>query len=676
MNMKLSHHSYRSSLIGILSASVLLSLSAGNVLADANTGQPASHLTTAKSHDHGQVTTKEVTRTINYVDPLTKEKHTINQVVRFQFDQDGKLIKKGTVPAWQAYFVPYFEGYAPNWCEVPPKVITPNSANETEDVIYTKVLSENPIGSVLIKFIPIDGSNVQYLTIGNSDGKPLSTFELPEPPEGWKYVGKDQLPKIVQITPGATRFNFLIQRNDTDPHQEKKQENKELSRKIILHLPTGDKVITQHARATRDVSVVDGKTSYGEWQISPFDEFVLPQVDGYQSSLTKVASLQLTADQLEKEPVTIKVDYHKVNDEGTSTDPSEDASTEIDPVPGVDEGTQTAPSISTGTQTDPPAMSDAGTQTEPSTSKDEGTQTDQPTKEDEGNQTDDTPTVDTGVGDDTITGTDEGTQIEQPTKNDEGSQAIDTPTTNIGVGDDSIAGTDESTQTDQPTKSDEGSQTIDTPTTDTGVGDDSITGTDQGTQTETVPGKDDGTQTEQPAKADEGSQTIDTPTTDTGVGDDSIAGTDQGTQTDQPTGTDEGSQTNDTPTTNTGVGDDSIKETDQGTQTEPSTNEDQSTQTGTTKGDQGASAVPDQTSTQPTIQEKAKGQDAIDPVAFHNELNQLQRPLKELATSPQHHQAAVLPQTGNQTNLKVFLTGILTVLTGALLAMFHLQKRH
>lgn len=592
MNMKLSHHSYRSSLIGILSASVLLSLSAGNVLADANTWQPASHLTTAKSHDHGQVTTKEVTRTINYVDPLTKEKHTINQVVRFQFDQDGKLIKKGTVPAWQAYFVPYFEGYAPNWCEVPPKVITPDSTNETEDVIYTKVLSENPIGSVLIKFIPIDGSNVQYLTIGNSDGKPLSTFELPEPPEGWKYVGKDQLPKIVQITPGATRFNFLIQKNDTDPHQEKKQENKELSRKIILHLPTGDKVITQHARATRDVSVVDGKTSYGEWQISPFDEFVLPQVDGYQSSLTKVASLQLTADQLEKEPVTIKVDYHKVNDEGTSTDPSKDASTETDPVPGVDEGTQTDPSISTGTQTDPPAMSDAGTQTEPSTSKDEGTQTDQPTKEDEGNQTDDTPTIDTGVGDDTITGTDEGTQ------------------------------------------------------------------------------------TEQPAKADEGSQTIDTPTTDTGVGDDSIAGTDQGTQTDQPTGTDEGSQTNDTPTTNTGVGDDSIKETDQGTQTEPSTNEDQSTQTGTTKDDQGASAVPDQTSTQPTIQEKAKGQDAIDPVAFHNELNQLQRPLKELATSPQHHQAAVLPQTGNQTNLKVFLTGILTVLTGALLAMFHLQKRH
>ncbi len=628
MNMKLSHHSYRSSLIGILSASVLLSLSAGNVLADANMGQPASHLTTAKSHDHGQVTTKEVTRTINYVDPLTKEKHTINQVVRFQFDQDGKLIKKGTVPAWQAYFVPYFEGYAPNWCEVPPKVITPDSTNETEDVIYTKVLSENPIGSVLIKFIPIDGSNVQYLTIGNSDGKPLSTFELPEPPEGWKYVGKDQLPKIVQITPGATRFNFLIQKNDTDPHQEKKQENKELSRKIILHLPTGDKVITQHARATRDVSVVDGKTSYGEWQISPFDEFVLPQVDGYQSSLTKVASLQLTADQLEKEPVTIKVDYHKVNDEGTSTDSSKDASTETDPVPGVDEGTQTAPSISTGTQTD------------------------QPTKEDEGNQTDDTPTVDTGVGDDTITGIDEGTQTEQPAKADEGSQTIDTPTTDTGVGDDSIAGTDqgtqtetvpgkdEGTQTDQSTKSDEGSQTIDTPTTDTGVGDDSITGTDQGTQTETVPGKDDGTQTEQPAKADEGSQTIDTPTTDTGVGDDSIAGTDQGTQT------------------------------------EPSTNEDQSTQTGTTKDDQGAPAVPDQTNTQPTIQEKAKGQDTIDPVAFHNELNQLQRPLKELATSPQHHQAAVLPQTGNQTNLKVFLTGILTVLTGALLAMFHLQKRH
>ena len=199
---------------------------------------------------------------------------------------------------------------------------------------------------------------------------------------------------------------------------------------------------------------------------------------------------------------------------------------------------------------------------------------------------------------------------------------------------------------------------------------------DAGTQTEPSTGKDEGTQTDQPTKEDEGNQTDDTPTVDTGVGDDTITGTDEGTQTDQPTKSDEGSQTIDTPTTDTGVGDDSIAGTDQGTQTEPSTNEDQSAQTGTTKDDQGASAVPDQTSTQPTIQEKAKGQDAIDPVAFHNELNQLQRPLKELATSPQHHQAAVLPQTGNQTNLKVFLTGILTVLTGALLAMFHLQKRH
>ena len=793
MDKKLSHRIYHSSLIGLLSTSVLLSLSTGSVTASANVNQPGSVSTalTDQAHSDDQLITKDVVRIINYVNPLTKEKHVIRQVASFQLEQNGKLVK--TIhPGWQSYVLPYLEGYTPNWAVVPPKATTPNSADEVEDITYRKnQRAPKEAYNIRIEFYAIDGQPMADKVNVIRNDKPVLTFPLPSPPEGWEYVDEEQLPKILHTVPDAgISYKFLVQKIQTPSHQENRVENKQLCRTITLHLPTGDQVITQHALATRNISVEGDKMHYGEWQISPFDEFQLPKIDGYQASLDKVAAQQLTADQLAQDPITVEVDYHKVvDDKGTGTGTTDD-STVTDPTPSGDKdsqtddptmsdgGTQTDQSTSTGTQTERPATDDGGTQTEPvttkddstqtdqpavndkgtqtesATTKDDGTQTDQATMVDEGSQTATNETVDTGVGDDSIDDVDQGTQTESPTVKDdvsqtENKQQDDSTQTEVSTGKDAA------TQTAQPAVTDKDSQTSGSSTTDTGVGDDSIGDVDQGTQTESPTVKDDGgqtenkeqndstqtevstgkdaeTQTDQPSAADKDSQTSDSSTTDTGVGDDSINDdVDQETKTESPTVKGDASQTenkqqDDSTQTETTTGKDEKTQTESeqqstGTQTEnstePSTSRDEDSQTDiiekdaviqedhqiTTTDDTGSNKGQINNATQsksstvntndpnwqgvtpswPISNTKAGSQidtaeasPTLDPLAFHNELNQLQQPLKELATRPQTHESSSLPQTGNHDDPKVSILGTLTMLMGAFLTALHLRKRH
>ncbi len=850
MNKKLSHRVYHSSLIGLLSTSVLLSLSAGNITASADVNQPVSvsAALTNQAHSDDQLITKDIVRTINYVNPLTKEKHIIRQVASFQLDQDGKLVK--TIhPGWQSYVLPYLEGYTPNWAVVPPKATTPDSADEVEDITYRKnQRAPKEAYNIRIEFYAIDGQPISDNINVIKNDKPVLTFTLPSPPEGWEYVDKEQLPEVLHTVPDAgISYKFLVQKVQTPSHPENRVENKQLCRKITLHLPTGDQVITQHALATRNVSVENDKTHYGEWQISPFDEFQLPKVDGYQASLDKVAAQQLTVDQLTQGSITVEVDYHKVaDDKGTSTGTTDD-STVTDPTPSGDKGsqtdnptmndsgTQTEQSTSTGTQTEQtatddsetqtepvtikddgtqteqPAVSDKGTQTESTTTKDDGTQTDQVTMVDEGSQTTTNETTDTGVGDDSIDDVDQGTQTESPTVKDDEIQT-ENKQQDGSTQTETTTGKDTETQTSQPSLADKDSQTSDSSTTDTGVGDDSINDdVDQGTQTESPTVKDDEiqtenkqqddsaqtevstgknveTQTDQTSVADKDSQTSDSSTTDTGVGDDSIDDdVDQGTQTESPTVKDDASQTenkqqDDSVQTETTTGkDESVSteskqqgsdtqteapaakdentqtenkqqstgaqtespiskdegtqiesnQTDKATQTETSTSQDTGTQTEnsiapSTSRDEGSQTsiiekdtrIPNNQTTitntssgsgqinnvtqsgastintdspnwqgdissSPVTNTKAGSQigtvessPSLDPLAFHNELDQLQQPLKELATSPQTPKASPLPQTGNHEGSKVSILGVLTMLVGAFLAKLHLRKRH
>lgn len=649
MDKKLSHRIYHSSLIGLLSTSVLLSLSAGNITASADVNQPAAVSTTLtnQAHSDDQLITKDVVRTINYVNPLTNEKHVIRQVASFQLDQDGKLVK--TIhPGWQSYILPYLEGYIPLWVEIPPKAVTPNSADEVEEATYTKLIkAPRTTSSVRIEFRAIDGSPMldKTTTIRKPHDEPVVTFTLPSPPKGWEYVEKGQLPEVIKTVPNSgIRYKFLVQKIQTPSHQEGRVENKQLCRTITLHLPTGDRVITQHALATRNVSVEGDKTHYGEWQISSFDEFQLPKVDGYRASLDKVASLQLTPDQLTHDPVTVEITYHKVSDdkENHTDDPS------------------TTPDDK-GSQTDTPTTSDDSTQTESSITKDETTQTDQSATVDEGNQTITHETTDTGVGDDSITDISQGTQTEVPTGKDDGTQ-----TDNKQQND--------STQTETPTSKDEepqtdkGSQTDESTTVDTGVGDDSIDEVD--TQTKTPAVKDENTQAEgrwqdkgtqnENGKKNKDSQIkpstdrkedpqTDITEKDTGIRDDCTSSTD----------------TNDSSNKNIQIKDSQQLETP-------------ITDTSGTNGQENTPFSPISNTNARTDSQigMTEVSPKLDPLTFHSELDQLQQPLKELTTSSQNHKSALLPQTGNHKDIKTIISGALTMMVGAFLTMLHLRKYH
>ena len=568
MNQKLSHHVYRSSLIGLLSTSVLLTMAVGGATAASHPQQAAASSSTVARHDpHGQLTTKEVVRTISYVDPLTKQKHTIRQVARYQFDRKGQLVKSSN-QVWPAYFAPVFAGYAPNWVEIPPKLTSPGAGPKNEIITYTKLPERLAASTAKVMFTTVDGKVIdwQFPSVVDAAGQTLATFNLPTPPAGWEYVNGAQLPTTLRITPGtANAFTFLIQKKAAQ-HESKpfskpkiKQETKQLLRKIVLHLPAGDQIVTQHATATRRVTVKDGKTTYGKWQISPFDELQLAPMAGYQTSTDRIAALCLTPEQLDQELPTIEVQYHKLtSDEGTNTSTTSDAATMTDPMPMTDAGSQTTSSDKDeGSQTPAPATSADGTQTDAVTGVDADTQTAVSDKDEE-NQTDVVAGKDKGTQTDPVAGHDASSQTENTGK-DAGSQT-DAPATS-----------DSSTQTDL--SKDAGNQT-DTPTTSEG-----------GTQTDVAAGKDEGSQTTTPETTVEGTQTdlnqdvgsqTDTPTTSEGsTQTDVVTGQDANTQTDA-NNQDAGTQTS-TPTTSEGS-----------TQTDVVTNQDTSTQTTTSSQDAGS----------------------------------------------------------------------------------------
>lgn len=713
MHKQLSRHIYRSSLIGLTSTAVLLALAASNATADAKAGQPTTPLPTlVRQNSIGEagVTTHEVVRTITYVDPLTKEKHTIRQVATYQFDREGQVIKSIN-PLWSAYFPPYFAGYAPSWAEVKQKMTSPDSADEQETVTYDKLTGSGDVMTVHVFYVEPNGKMLWDLrkAIENPDGKPVTSFTLPELPDGWEYVDLDHLPKTIKVAPKAAGYTFMIQpAKDPEHHTEHHQETKELWRKIVLHLPSGDQAIMQKATATRSVTVTDGQPTYGKWQISPFAELRLPAMANYQTSVDQVPALQLTADQLDQDPVTVEVNYQRIGgpaakDEGTQTGTNTtiDAGSQTDGIRVTDEGTQTEPAGGETTQPEKPATSDAGTQTNlpagdedshPATSE-EGTQTDSNSGTDVDTQTDGAATTDTGVGDGPVDVTDQGSQTEQSTGTDTGTQTDTSteanketqtdehPTADAGVGDDTVDVTDQGSQTDHST------------TTDAGVGDDTVDTNDRGSQTDQSTGTNVGTQTEQTTSTGKEIQTVTRPVTETGVGDDPAATTDQGSQTTTP------------PVTDTGIGRASIDSTNQSTQTDqPSTSDpvkanDKDTHTnGTpaieektseptgqkepikptrpviiTSPDRGeVVTTPKQTSHDSSVQTAS-----IDPAAFHSELDHLQKPLRELTADPQHESAAELPQTGNQPlGIKAAVLATVTTLTAAGTAMFTRQKRH
>lgn len=585
MHTKLPRYIYRSSLIGLLSTSALLALSTAT-LADSANGHSQLPLPVLLANNKmanqntGKTTSvKEIVRQITYIDPLTKQRHTIRQVATFPVDHHGK-VAKGTTSAWQAYFLPYFSGYEPTDVEVQPAIVTPDTPPVNVLISYHRLVDIYPANNTIFDFKTVDGEDLiqDMVIIQPQAGHHLTTVKLPPAPRGWEYVDADQLPSTINVTPGQSKEFTLMVKKLTAHHQEKRL----LWRKIVLHFPTGDQTIMQQAVASREITTTFDQKEVGDWQISPFNELTLPPIAGYEASADSVPALQLTADQLQAPVTPVEIHYHRTTvDQGTATAPSKDEGTMTTPVATKDDGSQTDPvgQKDAGTQTDTQVGKTEATQTDAQTGKDEATQTSTQTSKNEGTQTDQPTMVDAASGDCAVGGVDQGTQTKvTPTadagtgddavnSHDEETQTAQASTTETGTGDSTVTTTDRGTQTHSPTMVDTGVgdglidthdekvQTAQTPTVETGVGDDSIMTADQGTQTTQTLTTDEGSGDDRLAVTDQGTQTHSPATVDTGVGDGSIDTHDEKAQTPQ------------TPTVETGIGDDSIMTADQGSQT-------------------------------------------------------------------------------------------------------------
>ena len=674
---------YHRSMVSLLSATALLGLATMPVLAEQNDGDASAPPVTTPAVTSPDTTgeqnvarTQKVTRTIEYTNPISGEREKAVQTAVLKFDQDGNQIDADNA-IWPEFFMPSFDGYLCQYSVVRAQKITKDDVWGLKYyVIYAK--EHTTSAQSILKLVDINRKNVvPDIKVNFAADEMEKMIDLPTPPTGWEYV--NDLPAKVPISRYTAPVELMVRKSAAVVSH---QEAKELTRQIIVHLPSGDKIITQKVTATRTVQTDHGKTTTGEWQIPAFAEYQAPSVDGYVADQLTIPAQQLDASQLADQLAPVEIHYQQEETaKGDTTGEQPDKT-------GDDQSAVTDPS---GEQTDPGTKDegvgddtvDPGDQQDPAT-KDEGVGDDtidsgdikQPETKDEGSQTDPTPsTKDEGVGDDTI---DPG-ETEQPGTKDEGSQTDPDPSTkDEGVGDDTI----DPGETEQPGTKDEGSQTDPDPSTkDEGVGDDTID-----------PGE-----MKQPETKDEGSQTdpVVPPSTTDGSSDDAAVSddkrptgtTDAGSQTDPtPAAKDESTETEPTPSVDQGTQTDDSAITDRGASTSEGNQESQIDEPSSTiqkKVDE--QSKPNVVDQQPQLDNSGQNQsttanqtnEEVDPLAFHDRLSQLQEPLNDLTkvTPDQGKQEQdQLPQTGNHRQSATLQVLVATV-CGMLFAWWPFQKK-
>lgn len=628
MTSKLSNDNLRrASLLGLFSASVLLTLATTPVHAadQAVTDQAGavSSLKATPTDQSGDVEAqvKAITRTIEYTNPETGKDVQVRQVVKYQ-QKAGETIPL-TDTAWPEYFAPEFKGYQTN--QVAIRAVQTNAQSEDE-VVQIKYYPFNaqtdnvqrPI-SIVFEAAPassgvaLDSHDIKRMLVNINTADPI---DLPTPPEGWEYVNKNLPAKIRFFSGGGSVLRLRVQKiNPVDEYQEKRQ----LERTIIFHLPSGDQSVVQRAVAKRTIKTHGDDKETGPWVVESFVKIMVPTVDGYTPSMAEIPAFQVPADQLSTPVLPIEVSYQAISEPGTDSqmEPEKTGGTgsQTDTTETKEETTETTPTEETGIQTDSTSQTDSESQTEPVEKEDTGSQTD--TTETKEETTETTPSEEEGTQTDSTSQTDGESQTEPVEKEDTGSQTDETETKNEATG-----------------------------TTPTG---------EVGTQTDSTSQADGESQTELVEKEDAGSQT------------DPIETNESGTQT----GTSEvANSSSQTPDNNQ---DDPSKIVDKDLTTDTKENNRTDEETG-----KGMEAPADQSEVtndnyfiplnKVTASEQALPE-TVDPVAFHNALSPFQDSLKKLGNEQ------ILPQTGNQTNTKTSLAGLLLTLLTATASLFALKKR-
>ena len=279
----------------ICTALTLLTFASTNALADtAVSGEqqaPAAAEQAVVPAEAQQAVT--VDRQITVVNPVSGEKNVITQTASPEPAGADTNI-------WQVYFPPVYQGYKPSQPFVPVTAVTPDTQASKVEITYRPLkqgdIRTNTFAGIF--FRDIHGKQVGPMLCQPVDKQGI--VQMPAAPKGWEYINREQLPDSFLCYDYRDPFYLFLVR-ETGEQPASSTQTKQLTRKIICHLPGGDKVYEQTVTAT--------KVGDSPWSVPAFPEFTVSVPTGYRPALKTIAAQTADPDQ---PPLTVEVAYQAI----------------------------------------------------------------------------------------------------------------------------------------------------------------------------------------------------------------------------------------------------------------------------------------------------------------------------------------------------------------------------
>lgn len=290
--------------------------------------------------------TKTVTRTITVHEPGKDAKNLPAQTVSFHrtFSYD--------VLTGQVTYGDWTPDGSTTWVAITDKSLIPDVAGYTHNTVdeVRNITADTPDAHVDVVYTPEDAQPVTFKAV--NDTKSGEEIAIPADKvsdvisgittaltkQGYTYVSVEGIPTKYSASGSTVTLHFkqvpgtYSTGNIPDEFRQyvsDKDLNRDVTRTIIEHLPSGDKTLVQRVHLTRTVTVDtvafrsatndDAKTkaiSFGAWTPadSSFDEYDFDQVAGYESQVdgkaqTKADTLAALSDGQPITDVTVNVDY-------------------------------------------------------------------------------------------------------------------------------------------------------------------------------------------------------------------------------------------------------------------------------------------------------------------------------------------------------------------------------
>ena len=259
--------------------------------------------------------TKEITRTIQVTTPDGQTQEEI-QKVTYRHTKvtnliTGEMTDKGWSsehPRFDSYQVPVINGYTATHESIPEmQVENPDMENQIIHVTY----SANPQENKVFLWDTELNQSVGEMTINGVTGAEKA-YDLTTIYEGVK----DKYDVDTNSLTG--KYIFLAENNvpikiPITHKLQKEKETKQATRTIIVHKPDGSSdEVAQNVTFTRTktTDLATHSVSYADWESDHpnYDEYVVPNIDGYKPSQEKIESSVSTG-----EDETIEVSYTATN---------------------------------------------------------------------------------------------------------------------------------------------------------------------------------------------------------------------------------------------------------------------------------------------------------------------------------------------------------------------------